>query len=113
MNEVFESSTRAAGDLAGVFEHDGETGYFYLCVMRPSQHIVDAIQVVQGDIALEPHSIGIVWSEDESQVSLHLLGEEWARFEPVTKTKWIPEKPFPFARHPRLVDRPLRSSSTV
>jgi hypothetical protein len=29
-NEMFESASRANGDLAGVFEYDGETGYFYL-----------------------------------------------------------------------------------
>lgn len=27
--EMFDSSTRSKGDLAGVFEYDGETGYFY------------------------------------------------------------------------------------
>lgn len=27
---IFESATRSAGDLAGVFEHDDDTGYFYL-----------------------------------------------------------------------------------
>jgi hypothetical protein len=29
-DEMFDSSIRSAGDLAGVFEYDGETGYFYL-----------------------------------------------------------------------------------
>jgi hypothetical protein len=28
--EIFVSSVRSTGDLAGVFEYDGETGYFYL-----------------------------------------------------------------------------------
>lgn len=27
--ELFESSVRSAGDLAGFFEHDGDVGYFY------------------------------------------------------------------------------------
>lgn len=28
--EMFQSAVRSSGDLAGVFEYDGETGYFYL-----------------------------------------------------------------------------------
>jgi hypothetical protein len=28
--DIFDSSVRSDGDLAGVFEYDGQTGYFYL-----------------------------------------------------------------------------------
>jgi hypothetical protein len=30
MNEILKNTTRSAGDLAGVFEFDGDTSYFYL-----------------------------------------------------------------------------------
>ena len=29
-HEMFVSAIRSSGDLAGIFEYDGETGWFYL-----------------------------------------------------------------------------------
>ncbi len=35
--EIFDSCVREKGDLAGVFEYDGEAGYFYLYETKRGQ----------------------------------------------------------------------------
>ena len=51
MEEIFESSVRSAGDLAGVFEFDGDTSYFYLYRVDASEgnKVLDAIKVSVGE----------------------------------------------------------------
>ena len=49
-NDIFDSCLRSAGDLAGVFEHDGETGYFYLHRAAPSSEVLDHIHIVNAEI---------------------------------------------------------------
>ena len=61
--ELFDSAVRSRGDLAGVFEYDGETAYFYLYdVTREQEHrIVDAIHVLSGESDLTAQDVEVRW----------------------------------------------------
>ncbi|WP_286203065.1 hypothetical protein [Rhizobium lusitanum] len=39
MDQLFESAVRSSGDLAGVFEFDGDVGYFYLCATEENKAV--------------------------------------------------------------------------
>lgn len=88
--ELFESAVRGKGDLAGVFEYDGETGYFYLYeVGRDDQHqIVDSIHVLSGATDLGESDIRIIWDDRENRVALFLVGVQWAVFNIETGRKF-------------------------
>jgi hypothetical protein len=70
--EIFESSVRSAGDLAGVFEHDGESGYFYLYDMHQSEghKVSGAIRVMAALPSLEQKDFAVSWSKGEEFVGL-------------------------------------------
>ena len=81
--EVFESSVRSTGDLAGVFEHDGDTGYFYLyetCAPK-GRRIIGALHVLSGPCAFRAADVQIRWAEDGSVVGLFIQGRVWAVFD--------------------------------
>ncbi len=61
LEEMFDSSVRSAGDFAGVFEYDGETGYFYLYDMsrEESQRVLAAIRAVGTKPDFDQESIEI------------------------------------------------------
>jgi hypothetical protein len=83
MEEIFESSVRSAGDLAGVFEFDGDTSYFYLYRVGTSEgnKVVDAIKVSVGEPDYSESDIEIRWSAGESLVSLLIAGQICAVFD--------------------------------
>lgn len=106
--DLFESSVRSVGDLAGVFEYDGDAGYFYLYETKPIERVRDAIEVVVGRLPLSEADVVISWSPDETTVHLYLMGMEWARYAPEHRKKWAPKQPLPAAPTPDLVERNLR-----
>lgn len=81
--EIFESSVRSAGDKAGVFEHDGETGYFYLydLLEKEDRKVTGAIRVMVGRASLVPTDLEILWSANEDFVGLVLDGTLRAVFD--------------------------------
>jgi hypothetical protein len=83
MEDIFESAVRTNGDLAGVFEFEGEASYFYL--MRTSnadgQKIVGAIQVCAGLPDFEADDLLVEWDEEEEHVGLMIRGKLWAAFD--------------------------------
>jgi hypothetical protein len=81
--EIFDSAVRSAGDLAGVYEYDGETGYFYLYDTRKEDEhrIVGAISVFTGTSELKERDIVIRWDPTESMVGLFIRGQLWAVFD--------------------------------
>ena len=89
MDDVFVSAVRSAGDLAGIFEHDGETGSFYLYETRAEEthKVIGDIDVVAGPSDLTPDAIAIRWSRDERFVGLFIRGVLWAAFEAATRQK--------------------------
>ena len=76
--ELFDQAVRRAGDLAGVFEYDGETGYFYLYDME--NKVIDAIHVLTGDLEMSADEVKVRWDDDEFRVALFLRGIPWAVF---------------------------------
>jgi hypothetical protein len=87
--DCFEQALRQAGDLAGVFEYDGETGYFYLYDNRKKhQKIIDAIHIVTGLFNMKAGEIEIRWDNGEVRVGLFLRGIQWAVFNVESNSKF-------------------------
>jgi hypothetical protein len=81
--ELFLDATRTSGDYAGVFEHDGEVGYFYLYRLPNGDNggkIDGAIQVVKGKLTIKPSDIEVRWSSEQDRVGLFIANNLWALF---------------------------------
>jgi hypothetical protein len=79
--EIFDSAIRAKGDLAGVFEYDNETGYFYLHnVVEPGQ-IVGSLHIFSGKTDFSQADVAVRWSECQRKVGLLIRGILWAVFD--------------------------------
>jgi hypothetical protein len=90
MDEIFDSAVRPAGDLAGVFEYDGETGYFYLYATGggAGQRVLDSIHVLSGEPDFAKSDISICWDSEEQKVGLFIKGVLWAAFDCGRRTKY-------------------------
>lgn len=87
--DLFDSCVRDKGDLAGVFEYDGETGYFYLYdVSVGDQRVVDSIHVLSGSTDLEDGDISVRWDDANVRVSLFVRNVQWAVFNCATGAKF-------------------------
>lgn len=86
-DEIFESALRSAGDLAGVFEFDGDVAYFYLYdTTRPEeQKILGAIRVFTGKADFKEDDLGICWDRSETKVGLRIRRRLWAAFDATTR----------------------------
>jgi len=75
--------------MAGVFEHDGETGYFYLYQISNDQgsKILDSIHIVSGPAKFSEADIEIRWDRSAEKVGLFIKGQLWAMFDNANKTK--------------------------
>jgi hypothetical protein len=82
-NEIFDSAVRSAGDLAGVFEYDGETSYFYLYETEGAegQRVIDSIHVQSGSPDFGPEDIVVRWNTTEDKVGLFIRDLLWAVFD--------------------------------
>ena len=80
---IFKSSARRKGDLAGVFEYDGEVGYFYLYDMsrERGKQIVGAIPIISGQSSLLEFDIDVRWNNTNNVVGLFIHERLWAVFE--------------------------------
>jgi hypothetical protein len=87
--DVWASAVRSSGDLAGVFEHDGETGYFYLYDLdRSDGHkIVDAIHILSQSADFSESEISIRWDRAEQRVGFFIRDTLWAVFNVSRMTK--------------------------
>ncbi len=90
MEEIFESSLRSAGDLAGVFECDGATSYFYLYRVdeRSGNKVLDAIKVGVGKPEYTSSDVEVRWSPDENLVFVRIAGSVAAVFDCVRGKKY-------------------------
>ena len=81
--DIFERSVRSAGDLAGVFEYDGETAYYYLYDQTrcDGRMVVDAIHVTSRTPDFEQEDILVEWDPTETKVGLFIKGQLWAAFD--------------------------------
>jgi len=88
-SDIFDSCVRTAGDLAGVFEYDGETGYFYLYDVNDNatRKILDTIHVLFGKPDFNDTDVSIRWDSTEEKVGLVIHGALWAVFDTGQKRK--------------------------
>jgi hypothetical protein len=82
-HELFDSSVRSTGDFAGVFEYDGDTGYFYLYETErgQGQKIHDAIHILSGEPDFGEMDVSIRWDSEERKVGLFIRNVLWAVFD--------------------------------
>lgn len=87
--EIWISTARSTGDLAGVFEFDGDTGYFYLYNMsgERGQKVIAAIHILSGLPDFQEEDIEIRWSYDEKFAGLFIRSQLWAAFDSNTIVK--------------------------
>lgn len=87
--EIFQSAARSLGDLAGVFEYEGETGYFYLYALEDAEghEVLDAIHIVSGDADFAEGEVQVRWTREEDRVGLFIRETLWAVFDCQTRTK--------------------------
>lgn len=81
--KVFEAADSPSGDFAGVFEYDGETGYFYLYAFAADgakERVVDAIHVLTGVPDFSASQVRVVWSGND-RVGLLIRDVLWAVFD--------------------------------
>lgn len=90
MINIFESLIRSTGDIAGVFEFDGETSYFYLYDVNEAdgKKVLDAINITSGIPDFEASDISIRWNDEENLVSLRIKDDIWAAFDCESKSKY-------------------------
>ena len=89
-HQIFVESLRSTGDFAGVFEYDGDTGYFYLYdLKRPAgKKVVDTIWILDAITDVVESEIAVLWNEGESDVGLFIGGKLWAVFDLVARKKY-------------------------
>ena len=83
MEEIFERAVRSAGDYAGVFEFDGDVGFFYLYKTQANQgnKVQDSTHIFSDDADLLESDIVVQWDIDEQSVGLLIKGVLWATFD--------------------------------
>jgi hypothetical protein len=89
-NEMFDSVAQPRGNLAGVFEHDGDTGYFYLYRTEGEEgrKVVAAIWILNGTPDFAEKDVAIRWDATESKVGLFVRQQLWAVFDISTGAKY-------------------------
>jgi len=88
--KIFDSALRSAGDMAGVFEYDGETGYFYLYDTRADQghKVIDSIHVLSGRPDFTEADVTVRWDVSDGKVGLFICNALWAVFDSSHGTKY-------------------------
>lgn len=83
-NDIFESAVRTAGDLAGIFDYDGEAGgYFYLFDLRQERgkQARAVICVNSSDADFPSSDISVRWNASQEIVGLYIGRKLWAAFD--------------------------------
>jgi hypothetical protein len=86
----FETAERSSGDLAGVFEYDGETGYFYLYNLeaQDGERVVDSIHIFSGKPDFKGADFKVAWDDNEQLVGLFIRDVLWAVFDMSRRKKY-------------------------
>lgn len=89
---IFKNVLCENGDLAGVFEFYGKTGYFYLCDLKVKNEnkVVTGIRLFSGEnfFSLNDEDIAIQWDKTQEQVGLFIRGYLWATIKVLKCIKW-------------------------
>jgi hypothetical protein len=77
---IYVSATRDLGDLAGVFEFDGDSCYFYLFSVDDALggKVLDALPVVTGAPDFAAEDVDVRWDPAAALVGLFIRGVLWA-----------------------------------
>jgi len=77
---IFKSTTRPTGDMAGIFEHDGEVGFFYLFDLsrEKGKQIAGSLFVNSEGPGFSEADVSIKWSNAQEAVGLYIHGRLWA-----------------------------------
>jgi hypothetical protein len=88
--DMFTSATRLSGDRAGVFEYDGETGYFYLYDTKGANNrkVVAAIRIMSEVPDFDESDVEIRWDASGNKVGLYIKRRLWAAFDVLTGSKY-------------------------
>ncbi len=89
--EIFDSCVREKGDLAGVFEYDGEAGYFYLYETKRGQgeKIVDKLHIpLRANLISRKRPVSVRWDSKEERVGLFIRNVLWAVFDGLQRLKY-------------------------
>ncbi len=83
MIDIFESAVRSTNDMAGVFEYDGDSAYFYLYKidLPDNKKIVGAISIALDSLDVSENDVVLQWDSLERYVSLWLKGDLWGVFD--------------------------------
>ena len=86
--EIYESAVRSREDLGAFFEHDGDTGYFYLMEdpHRVSENedesrIIAHIWILNGKPDFGQDDVAVEWDRTERRVGVFIKGQLWAAFD--------------------------------
>ena len=106
MEEIYESEARSAGDLAGIFEFDGEVSYFYLYSIGPNDSLktVATLWIGNGDPDFKATDVTIRWDPREEFVGLFIRDQLRAAFDAAANAYGpaTPESPLPLQIQQRL-----------
>jgi len=80
--EIFGSAVRPQRDFAGMFEYDGETGYFYWLDLSQEEgkRIKAHIHITSNDPGFPKSGIRVSWNRSCDAVGLYIGGDLWAAF---------------------------------
>lgn len=89
-NDIFESCKRTGGDIAGVFEVDGDTGYFYLYKLQENgdDQVIAAIPVLVGLPDFAQSDVEVRWDSSETKVGLFIKHVLWAVHDAKTSQRY-------------------------
>ena len=81
--DIFLSSVRPSGDLAGVLECDEETSYFYLYKpLEPKEaRVVSSCHICSGIPAFSEDDLRLKWTANWESVGLFIRDTLWAAFD--------------------------------
>lgn len=82
----FIERIRFAGDLAGVFEYDEETAYFYL--YEVGGRVLDALQICTNCPSILDQDVDVRWDKLGHKVALFVNGAFCAMFVVSTREKF-------------------------
>ena len=84
MKDIFESAVQSSGAQGGVFEFDGNTGYFYLYYLNGAEgeKVRGAVRVLTGGAhRLREGDVSIRWDRSDHVVALFIKEELCAAFD--------------------------------